>query len=402
MIVSICEMPEVLRIMRIINIVISIIRIIVPIILIVSAMIDLVRAVTNAELNKISKPIIGKVIAAILVFLIPTFVRLIATIASNNGEYEKCLKDISKDVIENAFIEREEGYVSAAEESEEISDYNTGVYYLTNVKNKDKYKEFAERLAKVKEIIEEKRKPKGPPVLPPILDDGKFNSYPIVAKCDSDTLKYKILNINDDYFVILWAQNPYMQMNSALATDGSSASSGDSILSKEISSNGYGNKCLVATNASFFNMSNGSSVANIIYSKGQLLRNNGSSTLIGITNQNELAEYVNKPLSDIDADGLRNTFVHSHRITINTDNRSDRTNRTIICQIDTNNFFIISGSGSPNYLAYTANQLAEVSACFNLDGGGSRKIYYKLQNSSINKLFGGGRNIPDMMYFVEQ
>ena len=402
MIASICEMPEVLRIMRIINIVISIIRIIVPIILIVSAMIDLVRAVTNAELNKISKPIINKVIAAILVFLIPTFVRLIATIASNNGEYEKCLKDISKDVIENAFVEREEGYVSAAEESEEISDYNTGVYYLTNIKNKDKYKEFADRLAKVKEAIEEKRKPQGVPVLPSITDDSKFNSYQIVAKCDTDTLKYKILNINGNYFVVLWAFNPYMQMNSALATDGSRASSGENILNKEISANGLSNKCLVATNASFFDMSNGSSIGNIIFSNGKLYRNYGDATSVGITNQNVLSEYIQKPLSAYEADGIRNNFVHSHRITINTDNRSDRTNRTIICQVNTNNFIIISGGGSPNYLAYTANQLSEVSACFNLDGGGSRKLYYKTQNSSITKLFGGGRNVPDMMYFSEQ
>ena len=39
---------------------------------------------------------------------------------------------------------------------------------------------------------------------------------------------------------------------------------------------------------------------------------------------------------------------------------------------------------------------------YNLDGGGSRKLYYKTSSSSVKKIFGGSRAIPDMMYFVEQ
>ena len=39
---------------------------------------------------------------------------------------------------------------------------------------------------------------------------------------------------------------------------------------------------------------------------------------------------------------------------------------------------------------------------FNLDGGGSRKLYYKSgSSSSVSRLFGGDRIITDMLYFVE-
>ena len=38
----------------------------------------------------------------------------------------------------------------------------------------------------------------------------------------------------------------------------------------------------------------------------------------------------------------------------------------------------------------------------NLDGGGSRKLYYKTGSGSITQVFGGSRAVPDMMYFVEQ
>ena len=72
MILNVCDLPDVLKVMRIVNIAITIIKVIVPIILIVSAMIDFARAVSNSELNKISKTMINKVIAAVLVFLMPT------------------------------------------------------------------------------------------------------------------------------------------------------------------------------------------------------------------------------------------------------------------------------------------------------------------------------------------
>ena len=99
MIISICDLPDVVKVMRIVKIVITIIKIVVPIMLIVSAMLDFARAVSNAELNKVTKPMVNKVIAAILVFLIPTFVRLIASIASNDGEYTNCLSNITIETI---------------------------------------------------------------------------------------------------------------------------------------------------------------------------------------------------------------------------------------------------------------------------------------------------------------
>ncbi len=86
-ILNLCDTPEFLEVMRIVNIVITIIKIVVPILLIVSAMIDLVRAINDSEISNVSKPIVNKVIAAILVFLIPTFVKTIANITLNSVEY---------------------------------------------------------------------------------------------------------------------------------------------------------------------------------------------------------------------------------------------------------------------------------------------------------------------------
>ena len=97
-------------------------------------MIELVKAVTNAELNKLSKPLVNKVIAAVLIFLIPTFVRVVAMIAGNNGEYEQCLKDISKDTINQAYSNIEEDLVKKAEESKNINDYYSAYNNINSVK----------------------------------------------------------------------------------------------------------------------------------------------------------------------------------------------------------------------------------------------------------------------------
>ena len=49
MILSVCDIPEVLKVMRIVNIIITIIRIAVPILLIVSSMISYMNAIKDND-----------------------------------------------------------------------------------------------------------------------------------------------------------------------------------------------------------------------------------------------------------------------------------------------------------------------------------------------------------------
>lgn len=93
MILSICDLTEVKKIMRIIKIVILLIRIAVPIILIVVGMLDFMKATSSgddATLKKTLSQFVRRIIAAVLVFLIPTFVSAIFTLIGANTEYKKC------------------------------------------------------------------------------------------------------------------------------------------------------------------------------------------------------------------------------------------------------------------------------------------------------------------------
>ena len=136
-ILGICDDGSVLSVLRIANIVLTIIRIVVPIILIVSLMINYMSAVKNNDsdaLAKANKLLVTRIIAAVLVFLIPTFVRVIINVVDpGNRTYFSCLNDATKENISAAYRVRTEKYIDMARESLKQSDYQLALNSLDNV-----------------------------------------------------------------------------------------------------------------------------------------------------------------------------------------------------------------------------------------------------------------------------
>ena len=136
MILSICEEPTVLQVMRLINIIIMVIHIIVPIILIVSMMIQITKSVaskTEEELPKVIKSSVTKAIVATVIFLLPVFVSFIFSVASNDVNYKKCLEVRTKEDIYEAYSNKAEKLIQAAEESLDRASYSSAYNYLSNV-----------------------------------------------------------------------------------------------------------------------------------------------------------------------------------------------------------------------------------------------------------------------------
>ena len=85
-------------VLRIVGIAIFIIKVIVPIMLIVVGMLDMAKAVTEKDENKIKDAqhkLIKKAIAAVLVFLIVTIVGVLMNLIGAD-DYKKCTKCITK------------------------------------------------------------------------------------------------------------------------------------------------------------------------------------------------------------------------------------------------------------------------------------------------------------------
>ncbi len=442
MILSVCDLPEVLKVMRIINIVITIIKIVVPILLMVSAMIDLVRAVTNSELNKITKPMVAKVVAAVLIFLIPTFVGVIADIAGNDGEYEKCLGDITRETIRVAYANQEETLVAKAEETLNESDYNNALYYLNNITPESAREEFKSRLDTVKAKIEEAKKPK---VEEPIKPDS---SEKIIKQEETKTLKVYITQKGNYYLTRVWMENPYTQINKEDANPyGKTLKRPSELLKNAISSKGLDGKLIVAMNASGFYLKDTfdassvsrypafdkTSVGTLVITDGKVVRNAYEKGdiltwfIAGIDPNNKLLVFEDKKIKETNSQekkawsesvinsGIRNTFTFAAPLIENGEktNWSNKNSRMpgsndstkglqIIGQINNNNFvFYTSKSGTRDEAIKLFLNMGCKTAV-NLDGGGSVALLFKPSNSSnIETVTGNGRSLPEVMYITE-
>ena len=157
MIASICSEPTVLKVMKYVNLFISIIRIVVPIILIFVASFKYISVIKTGDgdnLNKVNKTVITNAIAAVIIFIIPNLVSLIVKISFSENDYKNCL-EANDAIIVQAYEDKMEKLVSKAEETLNIYDYNATQLYLKNIKDEEKRKAFEERLAAVKEQIDE-------------------------------------------------------------------------------------------------------------------------------------------------------------------------------------------------------------------------------------------------------
>ena len=129
--IDLCNDSRVLRILYLIEIITKIICIAVPIILIVTLMIDLTKAIMDSDDKKIAsikRTSINKIIAAIVVFLIPTFVSLFLSLFSFN-EYANCVRNITMDRIKEAEAaekkqKEKDREAALAEQQQNIDDFN--------------------------------------------------------------------------------------------------------------------------------------------------------------------------------------------------------------------------------------------------------------------------------------
>ena len=153
MILNICDSPDILKVMRIVDIVITIIKIITPIILIVSGMINYLTAVKDNDsdaLNKANKMLVKKIIASILIFLIPTFVNLIAKMTEGSLEYSSCITNATPEGINIAYYNNSKKYIDKAYKSKSSSDYNIALSYIDNIDDESKKQELINDLFDLK------------------------------------------------------------------------------------------------------------------------------------------------------------------------------------------------------------------------------------------------------------
>lgn len=157
-ILSICDNPDVLQVMRIVNIVITIIKIAVPILLIIFIMIELIGAITDEEkLKKVTSGAVKKFIAAVLIFLIPTLVQAIVVVTLGNENaadgYKNCLKNLTLEQINQIYEQNAIDAITKAESTLDYNDYSNAVILVHKIKDTEKKSDYLRRLDTLKSKI---------------------------------------------------------------------------------------------------------------------------------------------------------------------------------------------------------------------------------------------------------
>lgn len=88
-----CKETAISNVMYLVGVVVAVIRIAIPIILIVIGMTDLIKALTSQDDKQIKQAttlLIKKVVIGVVIFLVPTLVRLIMNIIAQE-DYKACI-----------------------------------------------------------------------------------------------------------------------------------------------------------------------------------------------------------------------------------------------------------------------------------------------------------------------
>lgn len=228
-----------------------------------------------------------------------------------------------------------------------------------------------------------------------IANDSKFDKYEQVASCYSNTISYRIIKIDGNYYSLVWVQNANKQINTALANYNAQ---GVAPIEEIFGGKTGPNKCFIGINGSF--TTNESPRTNVVISEGRVAKNKGNaSNVIGIDGSGNLKLYNNYSKDALLKEGIRNTIRVSGKISADTS--TDVALRTQIYQYDKNNFVLYSGRGTVSSGLANVKSLTGINEGYNLEGGAGRKLYYRTKTSSLIQVVGGSKKIPDALYISE-
>lgn len=264
----------------------------------------------------------------------------------------------------------------------------------------------------------------------------------IIANYSSDTLKYWVEKPTATYTIThVWVKDSYSQMKVAVNEKIGTLETANTILNREVTK--YPTKGMIAINASAFVKSltnplvkyndawKNSTNAPIIIVDGEILRNftglSLPSTLYpvyGIKSNGYIDSFTfdggsssisknKKTLDTMKESGIMYTFSFNPVLVINNKSMVNMTSKNIrqgLCQIDRNNFVIITNvnpiTKRTKGMSFQelANEMVKLNCKFgiNLDGGGSVNLYYKNKSADLKAIKNSNRKIADVIYFVEK
>ena len=154
MILNICDSAEVLKAMRIIKIIIIAIQVLVPIILIIASMITFTKAVASGENKKAINALKLKLLTAVIIFLVPTFVNLVFKLVDQKNEYYSCIQNATKEGISRAYAVIAIEKLNTAIKSLNAIDYSLAVHAIDEIEDSSMKNELLVKASALKKYVE--------------------------------------------------------------------------------------------------------------------------------------------------------------------------------------------------------------------------------------------------------
>jgi len=473
-----CENGDVLFTMRIVVTCLNIIRIVIPVIVAGGAIKSFFDAVVASSGEGLGKPLmlfIKRLIAAFLVFFVPTFLDLgLKMVSTSTQDYHACLDNATEEGIQNAYYKRAKDLIARARETFEPNDMRAIYKYLDKIEDESRKKEIENEVKKLQEFfqirteiermstikvykaLKDKISKLSDTLIKNKLSEELEQAYKalnihdvaqlniggtVTKKEETETLKVYVNRVNSYYVTQIWVEDPYKQLNKYDSPQyGSSLYKPSILLQGAINERGLSNKLIIGFNASGFYLRDTydaasvnyyapydrTSVGTLVITNGKVVRNAYDKSyktwfIAGVDTSGTFRIYTDERTNDVNAkkewsnrviSDVRNTFTFASplvidgsasNITTSMPSPGSSLNRQAMCQIDKNNFILITGSNLSRGDLINIMLQAHCKTGTNFDGGGSIALLYKSKNSNnIETIIGNGRSLTEVGYFSEQ
>ena len=256
----------------------------------------------------------------------------------------------------------------------------------------------------------------------------------------TDTLKYWIQEPTANYAMThVWVKDPSTQMRTAVSSTYKPVANkklSSEIINNEIANKNLSGKAMIGIDAT--------SAAQVIIHEGNTIWNKTGTDLsgeeiwnyiYGLDSNNKIRYFRFKELdmnynkniyNQIVSSGIKYSFSFRPALVANGKSLKSeysslsicngKNARQALCQIDTNNYLIITNTGTKitGYTederdkGFTCDELTEIflknkcQSAVNLDGGGSIVLFYKKHTNNVTFRKNSTRDKVDVLYFVEQ
>lgn len=144
--------------MMLVKLLIRAITIIVPIILIVVLSVDYMKAVSNSDdtmVYKVTKNLPYRAVAALLIFFIPTLVKMIVFIAdSDANDIYSCIENATPELIDVAYQNTARSRLDKLKENLSLDDFNNAKITISEIEDITIKNEYLEELNELKQYVD--------------------------------------------------------------------------------------------------------------------------------------------------------------------------------------------------------------------------------------------------------